>query len=65
MGEIRDLAQGHTALIIAHRLSTVVDADEIAVLEHGEVVERGSHTELLAKHGRYGQLWQAQQEHRH
>lgn len=61
MAEIRKVAEGHTALIIAHRLSTVVDADEIAVIEGGGVVERGTHQALLAKQGRYAQLWQAQQ----
>jgi ATP-binding cassette subfamily B protein len=61
MAEIRKVSEGHTALIIAHRLSTVVDADEIAVIEDGSVVERGTHQGLLAKQGRYSQLWLAQQ----
>lgn len=61
MKEIRSVSEGHTALIIAHRLSTVVDADEIAVLENGQIAERGNHRELLAKNGRYAALWQAQQ----
>ena len=61
MNEIRRVSEGHTALIIAHRLSTVIDADEIAVLEDGQIVERGKHNELLQRNGRYAALWQAQQ----
>jgi ATP-binding cassette, subfamily B, heavy metal transporter len=59
--ELRSAAQGKTALVIAHRLSTVVDAHEIVVLEQGRVIERGSHPVLLAKGGRYAQMWQLQQ----
>ncbi len=59
--ELRRLSQGKTALVIAHRLSTVVDAHEIVVLEAGRVVERGPHAELLARGGRYAQMWQLQQ----
>ena len=55
------LAQGHTSLVIAHRLSTVTDADEILVLEHGKVVERGTHDALLARHGVYAAMWARQQ----
>jgi ATP-binding cassette subfamily B protein len=62
MEAIRQVSAGHTALIIAHRLSTVVDADTIAVLEQGKVVEQGSHSELMARQGRYYQLWQMQKE---
>ncbi len=59
--ELRSAARGKTALVIAHRLSTVVDAHEIVVLEQGRVVERGSHPVLLAQGGRYARMWQLQQ----
>ena len=59
--ELKSAAQGKTALVIAHRLSTVVDAHEIIVLEGGRVVERGPHAELLALDGRYAQMWRLQQ----
>ncbi|MEZ5505766.1 MAG: ABC transporter ATP-binding protein/permease [Gammaproteobacteria bacterium] len=59
---LQQVAHNHTTLIIAHRLSTVVEADEIIVLEHGEIVERGHHRELLAQQGRYAQMWRLQHE---
>jgi ATP-binding cassette subfamily B protein len=59
---LRELAQGKTALVIAHRLSTVVDADEILVLEAGVIVERGRHRELVARGGVYAAMWARQQE---
>ncbi len=59
--ELRSVSQGKTALVIAHRLSTVVDAHEIIVLEAGRVVERGPHAALLARDGRYAQMWRLQQ----
>ncbi len=58
--ELRAMGRGRTVLVIAHRLSTVVDADEIAVIEAGQIVERGSHEVLLARQGRYAQLWNRQ-----
>ena len=51
------LAAGKTVLMIAHRLSTVVDADLIAVVDDGAIVERGTHDELLARGGTYARLW--------
>jgi ATP-binding cassette subfamily B protein len=54
------VGQGRTVLIIAHRLSTVVHADQIVVLEQGKIVEQGRHDELLAKEGRYSHLWNLQ-----
>ena len=57
-------ASGRTTLIIAHRLSTVMNADEILVLDAGRIIERGRHTSLLAQGGRYAQMWAAQQEER-
>src|SRR5690606_1831952 len=62
--ELDRLAHNRTTLLIAHRLSTVVDADEILVMEHGRVVERGTHGELLAKAGVYSQMWDLQQQQR-
>lgn len=59
---LREISRGRTTLCIAHRLSTVVDADEILVLDDGYVVERGRHTELLDMEGRYAQMWRRQQE---
>jgi len=59
--ELKSAAQGKTALVIAHRLSTVADAHAIVVLDAGRVVETGSHAELLARDGRYAQMWRLQQ----
>jgi ATP-binding cassette subfamily B protein len=58
--ELDRLALNRTSLIIAHRLSTVVDADEIIVLERGHIVERGTHADLLEKNGKYAELWRLQ-----
>jgi len=56
------IAQNRTTLVVAHRLSTVVKADEILVMVAGRIVERGSHAELLARRGRYFEMWTRQQE---
>ncbi len=59
---LRDAARGRTTLVIAHRLSTVVEADEILVLSDGQVAERGSHAELIARDGVYAAMWRRQSE---
>ena len=59
---LNQVARNHTTLVIAHRLSTVVDADEIIVLDAGSIVERGSHAELLKRDGAYAQMWRIQHE---
>ena len=59
---LREVSKGRTTLVIAHRLSTVIDADEILVMEDGRIVERGRHALLLAQGGRYAALWERQQE---
>ncbi|HTF83914.1 MAG TPA: ABC transporter ATP-binding protein/permease [Cellvibrio sp.] len=59
---MREIAQGHTSIVIAHRLSTVVDADKIIVLDKGQVVEQGVHTDLLNAGGHYARLWVRQQQ---
>ncbi len=61
---LRQVAENHTTLVIAHRLSTVVDADRILVMDEGRIVEQGSHAELLTQGGRYSEMWQLQQEDR-
>jgi ATP-binding cassette, subfamily B, heavy metal transporter len=57
---LRTVAAHRTTLVIAHRLSTIVDADQILVLDAGRIVERGRHDELLARGGRYAELWAMQ-----
>ncbi|MEJ2592816.1 MAG: ABC transporter ATP-binding protein/permease [Candidatus Thiodiazotropha sp.] len=58
---LKAVARAHTTLVIAHRLSTVVDADRILVMERGRIVEQGTHRELLALEGVYAQMWRLQQ----
>ena len=58
---LREISSEQTTLVIAHRLSTVVHADEIVVLEHGTIVERGTHASLIDQNNRYAALWRAQQ----
>ncbi|RZU48224.1 ATP-binding cassette subfamily B protein [Fluviicoccus keumensis] len=58
--ELAQISASRTTLIIAHRLSTIIDADEILVMEHGRVVERGPHRELLAQEGVYAKMWALQ-----
>ncbi|MGZ9006367.1 MAG: ATP-binding cassette domain-containing protein, partial [Burkholderiales bacterium] len=60
--ELDRIAHGHTTLVIAHRLSTIMDADEILVMDHGRIVERGTHRELLARGGAFAQMWALQQQ---
>ena len=62
---LREIAAHRTTLVIAHRLSTVVDADQILVMEHGKIVERGTHPQLLAESGVYAHMWTLQQKERH
>ena len=61
---LREVAVEHTTLVIAHRLSTIVDADQILVMEHGRIIERGTHQELLTTKGSYATMWQLQQQER-
>lgn len=58
---LREAAVNHTTLVIAHRLSTIIDADEIIVLEHGKIIEKGAHADLINANGSYAQLWKLQQ----
>ncbi|MHB8347267.1 MAG: ABCB family ABC transporter ATP-binding protein/permease [Acidiferrobacterales bacterium] len=60
--ELQEIARNHTTLVIAHRLSTVMDADQILVMDHGRIVERGTHGELIARNGIYAHLWTLQQQ---
>jgi ATP-binding cassette subfamily B protein len=59
--ELLSLAKNRTTLIIAHRLSTIIHADQILVMEHGQIIERGTHQDLLAAKGRYSEMWQMQE----
>lgn len=60
--ELRQIARNHTTLVIAHRLSTVVDANQILVMDHGRIIERGTHAELLRHAGTYAHMWELQQQ---
>ena len=59
--QLKEIAKDRTTLVIAHRLSTIADAAQILVLDHGRIVERGTHASLLAANGAYAQMWERQQ----
>jgi len=59
---LKQVSRDRTTVVIAHRLSTVIDADEIIVLEKGLIAERGTHTALLRKKGLYAAMWNRQRE---
>ena len=59
---LKKLSKNATTLVIAHRLSTVIDADKIIVLENGKIAEEGTHTQLINKNGLYSEMWFRQQE---
>ncbi|AMP07254.1 ABCB family ABC transporter ATP-binding protein/permease [Collimonas pratensis] len=61
--QLKEIAKDRTTLVIAHRLSTIADAAQILVLDHGRIVERGTHAQLLAADGAYAQMWLRQQAH--
>ena len=63
--ELRAIAQNRTTLVIAHRLSTVVDANQILVMDQGKIAERGTHRELLAQNQLYAQMWNLQKQEEH
>lgn len=63
MDAIEEVSKGKTSIVIAHRLSTVVNADRILVLEKGQIIEQGAHEKLLTLNGHYAQLWAMQQKH--
>ncbi|MDP1559221.1 MAG: ABC transporter ATP-binding protein/permease [Nitrosomonas sp.] len=60
--ELKRIAAHRTTLTIAHRLSTIVDADQILVMDHGRIIERGSHQQLLTSNGTYARMWELQQQ---
>jgi ABC-type transport system involved in Fe-S cluster assembly fused permease/ATPase subunit len=62
LNALRDAAKGHTSLVVAHRLSTIIDADMIVVLSKGQIVETGTHAELINNKGLYAHLWTIQNE---
>ncbi len=59
--QLKQIAKSRTSLVIAHRLSTIVDAQQILVMDKGRIIERGTHTELMALAGSYAQMWERQQ----
>jgi ATP-binding cassette subfamily B protein len=60
LGHLRAVMHGRTAVLISHRVAAIKDADQILVLDQGQIVERGSHRELLAAGGLYGELYRTQ-----